>query len=365
MSIWRTNDPGRFSAVAMSDIDGNGTYPNELPHRNPDIEHISHMLPGILNVRSRHDDGTTLVLTGGMHGDEKAGIVILDRLVHELCEGEVPVKRNLLLMYGNLRAMQAEGGKGLRCIESEVGATSNLNRCFNYGTFEHPKCYAERRANQMVECAEAVLQGRRVEAIDIHQSFGVPTLADIRQGGDRTEYTYAMLYPRDISDTLSWVHHYFSDIVAGAVLNNMSKVHRTWAGYMASRFGAHTATFEQGTIGHTDHVTFTPQLYDNLVLSVGGEGRLQNPQGFDVWKCQRGIIRTSENFTFLDAAGQPLQRAPQDFVSISYRTVARDGTTAHMIDEDERLLFANAEVPIGDRAAEIIARMKTDLVPSP
>ncbi len=365
MSIWRESDPSNLSEIAMKDAVGGRTYPDTLSHRNKDVTRITHALPGILKIECRHNTKDTLVLTGGMHGDEKAGIVILDRLIHEIREGKIPVRRNLLLMYGNLEAMKANGGKGLRCVEPEVGATSNLNRCFNRGHFAEPRCYAERRANQLTRCAEATLRGHTVEAIDIHQSFGVPTLSDIRLNGDRTEYTYAMLYPLELKKTLRWVYDNFSDIVAGGVLNDMNKTHYTWAGYMAQEFGAHAATFEQGTIGHTDHVTFTPQLYDNLVRSVGGNGRLKSPEGFDVWRCVRGITRTSEDFTFLDKNGKSLDRAPQDFVPLSYATIAQDREIAHVLEEGERLLFANAGVPVGDRAAEVIQLFKTELVPQP
>lgn len=368
MGIWHIDDPGSISAIAMRDVEGRGEYPNELHHSNKDVARIEHVAPGIVEIESHYGGNTCFVLTGGIHGDEKAGVVILDRLIHGILGGDIPVKRNLLLMYGNLAAMKANGGKGLRCIEPEVGATSNLNRCFKRGKFKSPQCYSEMRANQMMTHAESVLRGCEVEAIDVHQSFAVPTLDNVRLNGDRTEYTYAMLYPHDVEATLLWIYHYFSDIVAGGVLNDMTAVHNTWAGYMAAEFGAHAATFEQGTIGHTDHVTFTPQLFDNFRRSIAGEGRLQNPEGFDVWRCVRGIFRKSDDFAFLDSEGNPLERAPLDFTPLGHPAIARDAGTIHEVlpgKDGERLIFANPEVPIGDRAAQVIARLETETVPRP
>lgn len=362
MSIWLS--PLRrenFSNIAMSDVRGERrSYPQPVKHLNTSVARMTMIRPGIIEVESRHGGNDVLVISGGIHGDEKAGIVILDRLLFDIVTGDLPVHQNLLLLYGNLEAMQVNDGRGARCVEPEIGVTANLNRCFNRGKFNNPRCYAEWRANEMMD-AVSTLHGMRVEAIDIHQSFDVPTLERLRDDDDRTEYTYAMLYPHDESTTLSWVLMRFSDIVAGAVLNDMSVTHHTWAGFMATEYGANAATFEQGTIGHVDHVTFTPQLLDNLRRSVRGQDHATYRQGFDVWRCVRGIVRETSAFTFLDADGTPAKRAPSDFVPIGHTTIARDADTIHEIEPDHRLLFANAGIPIGDRAAQVIVQDRSVL----
>ncbi|KND51984.1 MAG: Succinylglutamate desuccinylase [Parcubacteria bacterium C7867-001] len=366
MTRWHIDDPQNLSARAMRDPEGTKErYPSTLEHRNPDILRMTLRGPGIIEVESRHGDDDLFVITGGIHGDEKAGIVILDRLVHNILNGSIPVRRNLLLMYGNLAAMAANDGRGVRCIEPEVGVTANLNRCFNRGLFNEARCYAERRANNLMHAAH-IASGCRVEAIDIHQSFAVPVLSTVRPTGDRTEYTYAMLYPHtNVDETLKWIFEHYSDIVAGAVLNDMRVTHTTWAGYMAAEYHAHAATFEQGTIGHLDHVTFTPQLYENLARAVGGNTLLAEPEGFDVWQCIKPIVRNSDEFSFLDENGAPVTNAPLDFVPLRCSIVARDGETLYALEPGQRLLFANAAVPLGDRAAQIIAPFETSVVPRP
>lgn len=361
-------DPNTISEIAMRDEGGNNSdYPLTLAYRNDSVVRISHVCPGIVEVESRHGGGDLLILTGGIHGNEKAGVLILDRLIRDICDGVLPVQRHVLLMYGNLRAMRANEYRGARCVEPDVGITANLNRCFSGDLFLSPQCYAEYRANQMMQAVRrAVPANGRIEAVDIHQSFAVPRLCDVRDTTDRTEYTYAIVYPVKSEDqTLQWVHDYYSDIVAGAVLNDATLRHHTFAGFLAAEYGADAATFEQGTIGFTDHVTFTPQLCDNLGRSIRKAGPLSEPLGFDVWRCVRSITRLSDQFTFLDKHGNPTDREPLDFTLLGYPVIARDGEREYLLDFEERLLFASSNVPVGDRAAQVIQRVLTEVVPPP
>lgn len=100
-----------------------------------------------------------------------------------------------------------------------------------------------------------------------------------------------MLYPDNTKKALNWIYERYSDIVAGAVLNNMNKKHTTFAGYMAQAFMANAATFEQGTIGYTDWNTFTPQLFNNIKNKIRGEECLEEKLGFDVWQLSGNIIK--------------------------------------------------------------------------
>ncbi|QQG37688.1 MAG: succinylglutamate desuccinylase/aspartoacylase family protein [Candidatus Kaiserbacteria bacterium] len=346
---------GGIGISTVMQVDGDGGF------------RMSQNGPGIFEITCE-STLPPLVLTGGIHGDEKAGISILDSLIDDIVSGNQRVKRSVLLMFGNLRAMQTNGFKGCRCIEDEVGETSNLNRCFGRGYFETPRCYGEHRANEMMRAVEDFADTHGCpEVIDIHQSFAVPTLRDVRGGvADRSDYTYAMLYPveDDLASALGWIHEQYSDIVAGAVVNDMQLRHHTFAGYMASTFGSRAATFEQGNIGYVDHSTFTPQLEDNLSRKIAGETKLDKMEGFDVWRYLRQIRKETKDFTFIDDEGNRTN-APLDFLPLPAGRIARDGHREHELRMGERLLFANSTVPIGDRAAAVIERLHTDLVPAP
>lgn len=360
------SDPDRLSELSINEVDQNiSNFPKQLPFTNDFVSSITAPVAGVISIKCKPVTPLItrpLVLSGGIHGDERAGVVILDKLAKDIMSGDLSVFRDVVLIYGNLRAMSENGGNGVRCVEEEVGVTANLNRCFGNSLFGNPQCYAEYRANQIMKFLHEV-DMRNFEAIDIHQSFKVPYVSEVRGKIDRTEYTYAMLYPHDIDDTLKWIHESYSDIVAGAVINDMSIHHNTFAGYMAREFGASSATFEQGTIGNVDWATFTPQLFENLCQKVSGVNIIDKPLGFDTWEYVNSIIRRDDDFAFLDASGNDLDGAPTDFIPIGYKCIARNGDERHHINDGERLLFGNAKVPIGDRAAAIIREYKTSVVP--
>lgn len=339
----------------------------EMSVHSHDIASIFEVVPGIFEVRALREECMPLVIVGGIHGDEKAGIAILDQIIKELVKTKTKVRRNVLLVYGNLEAMRASNFKGARCIEPEKGAFSNLNRCFGYGLFKDPGTYAQRRANEMMQAVASFVSRFGVpDVVDIHQSFAVPSLRAVRAGPpDRSDYTYAMAYPVHGEDqSLSWFYQSYSDIVAAVVLNDMTWEHHTFASYAALTYGAHAATFEQGTIGFVDYDTFVPQLRRNLLRKIGGEQRLRRPEGYDVWRMVRSVTKQTESFHFVDGESRRAD-APVDFLQLRREVVALDGDTVYKLAENERPLFANAHVPIGDRALAVVVRHETDTVPNP
>ncbi|MEX0917762.1 MAG: succinylglutamate desuccinylase/aspartoacylase family protein [Candidatus Paceibacterota bacterium] len=356
------------TATSMRVLEGRK---QEVSAHSQDIAGINEVAPGIFEVKAIHEEHPPLLIAGGIHGDEKAGIAILDHIIGELAKVKTKVRRSLLLVYGNLEAMRASDFMGARCVEPEKGELSNLNRCFGRGLFENPETYAQRRANEITEAVESFVSRFGVpDVIDIHQSFAVPSLRAVRAGPpDRSDYTYAMAYPvHGEGPSLSWFYESYSDIVAAVVLNDMACEHHTFAGYMASAYGANAATFEQGTIGYIDFDTFVPQLQRNLLRKIGGEERLRHQEGYDVWRVVRSVAKQTEDFHFVDSDCRRTD-APVDFLPLRRGdrggTVAVDGDTVHELTKGERPLFANANVPIGDRALAVVVPHETDVIPRP
>jgi succinylglutamate desuccinylase len=341
--------------------------PVSLPAwRNDSILKLEMPRPGIIIAVPQNGSSDPLVISGGIHGNERAGVVTLDQIIEALTQGTLPVRRPVVLVYGNIEAMRANDRKGARTAPQDVGRRSNMNRCFGGTRFVDPTCSAEARANLIKEVLAVELRGQRgIVGIDVHQSFFVPSVEMVRGNGDRSEYTYSMLYPQmSVEQSLVWIYKQFSDIVAGAVLNPMNIEHETFAGYLAQTFGANAATFEQGTIGSTDPLTFVPQLLGNLCHKIAGEEVLYTPSGFDVWHCTQAMLKESEHFTFLDADGAPTVEVPHDFAPLGHSLIAQDGSVEYRVDPTcERLLFANCSVPIGDRAGVVIAPFETEVVP--
>ena len=368
MQTWELKNADGMARRVLANLSSNVGFPADMGnYGNPSITRMTQVAPGIFEVcRSLDTDHEPYIIVGGIHGDEKAGIAILDHLIAELPKARV--RRNLLLIYGNLMAMREADFKGVRCTETEVGEHANLNRCFGHGHFARPSCYSQRRANEIMAAVENFVSAYGTPTvIDIHQSFAVPTLEEVRGGAaDRSDYTYAIAYPNSGEvDTLTWFYKNYSDIVAAVVLNGADASHHTFAGYMARHFGARAATFEQGTIGYVDYETFVPQLTDNLLRKIQGETKLDQPEGFDVWRCDRGIRKQSSDFHFIGPMGEKMDKAPVDFLPLHTGVVAVDGDLKHYLSEDERLLFANSEVPLGDRAAAVVSRVRNSIIPSP
>ncbi len=341
------------------------TYPREVHTNLPSSSNIAsfrEMAHGCFWVRRRRvSSERLLVVSGGMHGDEKAGIFIVETLLNKLTEGVINLHTDTLLLFGNIEAAFAQDGKGVRALkENGCGHFNNLNRCF--GTpFSNPKCYAQKRANEIMHVLEEVApKYKRIDAIDVHQSFAVPLVEEVRDNcHNRTEYTYAMAYPgvHPEHEVLNWFYQEYSDIVAGVVLYPPG-TYPTFAGYMAATFGAYAATFEQGTIGYLDEVTYTPQLLANLERKLSGRFIIDKPLGFDVWEKRQDIIKEHTDFTFLDINGNPTHTPPRDFVAFPQQAYAKQGGVLIYREGRERLLFANPDVPVGDRTACVIARKK-------
>ena len=78
---------------------------------------------GALEVRppQAKDNGSDLLLSSGIHGNETAPIELLDRLLHGIARGEIKPRNRILFLFGNPEAMR----RGERYLELDV------NRLFN------------------------------------------------------------------------------------------------------------------------------------------------------------------------------------------------------------------------------------------
>lgn len=359
------NNNEKFSDIAIQEEAYLNDYPKKLTHSNTSISTINLPIPGVLEIIGKNNTDFTLIFSCGMHGDERAGIEVVDTLVSEIVFNKLPVNSNILFIYGNLKAMSANDGKGLRCIEPEKGWVSNLNRCFIDSDGNSLNSYAQERANLIMTEGLNHLVSGKIEVLDIHQSFKVPLVGDVRDNSDRTEYTFALVSPHDRKSILEWVYEKYSDIVTGVVLNNINSVSTTFSGFMANKYKANAATLELGTIGYSDFVSFTPQLTENIRNKIKGSSYLDRKLGFDIWEVVGFVFKKSANFTFLDKNGEKTNSCQCDFMPLDYTEFAQDENQVFTIKNNECLLFANSQVPIGDRAAVIIRKSSSELIPKP
>lgn len=313
--------------------------------------------PGIFVIESEDGTNDTEIVSAGIHGDEMAGVHIVDEYLGDVLSGKCEVRKNLLIFFGNLSALGYS-----RVIEESGNETDNLSRTWNQGLHENPRNYAQKRANTITPQIESVFDaGGEIIATDIHQSFNVPLVNMIRGPNGavkgETRYNYMMAYPLDnnIERSMRWIYDNTSDIVAGVVFNDMSDPERftTFSGYIANNGGI-SGTYEQGEIGYCDGNTYAPQLMRSVAARIAGyQLRKEMRMKFDTWKVAGQLLKEDDSFEFLDRDENPTEEVPIDFLETP-QNVAKQNGRLITLQDDQRVVFANSKVNKGDRAGVII-----------
>ena len=351
-----------ISWVVAEEISKHEIFPQELETVNVSVKSLLHLAPGVLYLESQRKSDEILLVSVGIHSNERAGIYIADQLLKEIFSNQLEVRTNVVFVYGSLKSMYTNHGLGDRALEADKpsGRSANLNRNFGKSFINSGKTYAEDRADEIKTALQTVLPGKKVMGIDIHQSLKCPTVSQVRNNSNiLNQYVYVMLYPRnnvDFKPLIKWVNDDFSDVLSGVVLNKKSNSHSTFASYLVREFDALGGTFEMGRIGTIDYTSFTPYLLNNLRLKIQKQDQQVQTQPIDIWSYQGSIIRETKAFSFLDNCGS--ERNPAeifDFMPIDYTLIAKDRGKEYKIRKCDRLLFANDKVPIGDRAAAVVA----------
>lgn len=313
--------------------------------------------PGVFVIESRFGTSEAEIISAGIHGNEMAGVHMLDGYLTDVLSGRAEVRKNLLIFFGNLLAL------GSQREIAEIGdERDNLNRVWNRGVHKNPVNYAQRRANCIIPHIESVCSGSgEVIATDMHQSFIVPRVSEVRGANDPidgdSQYNYMAAYPHENNrqEALQWIYDNVGHIVAGVIINDMTHPEKftTLAGYIA-KLGGISGTYEQGQIGHNGGRTYAPQLMRALSARIAGNTfRKEYRQQFDAWNVAGQIIKSDASLSFYNENGKPTKRAPVDFMSVPQR-IARQCGEDILLKEGQRVVFANPNVNIGDRAAVII-----------
>ena len=392
--------------VSEYEVEGN-LYPQEIFFENDSVESITEEQPGVFLIKAKKPKNKSELLgfSGGIHGDEKAGIEIADNILGKTISGSLEVQENFVVIYGNLRSFNAYGRKGYRVEPREKGkgALANLNRCFlpceNFNItpeklreyLEQKNCTrAQKRAFQIMYGLQTIIKESKaeyIEFLDIHQSFNSPKISEVQQNRislkflkkfmnsfksktNEDFYTFMVAYVNHLGkkSLINWVRT-FSGIISGAVIREISKEPSgTFAEYNARLLqelhvdfdlDGFSATLEMGEAGRTDSKTRVPQLQRFLEDKISGtfsstKKRKQEKQNsIEIWEVVGEIHKTkaSENFTFLDENGNPIDdKFIKDFVPFKAKIIASDGVIKYVLEDFSAVpLFANREVGAGDR----------------
>lgn len=296
------------------------------------IWHAEAPAAGAMRLRATAAQGADrLLLSVGVHGDETGPIELLASVLEELVAGTGGLAIDLLVVVANLEAI-ALGKRFLR---------SDLNRLF---TEPGPGGSSEAaRAAQLCRLTRAFFAdapARRVH-LDLHSTIK-PSL-----------YPCFAVLPHEPSAIES---EYLEPWLALAKLQAMvfSKGRAaTYSAFSARECGATAATLElgaRGPLGENDLASMASVAAALARMLRNGLAPPVCSTRLPRFRATREIIRKHRDFQFNLAGDMP------NFTSFGQGDlIARDGNEPQFaLEDEERILFPNAEVALGARAGVMI-----------
>jgi succinylglutamate desuccinylase len=291
---------------------------------------------GALEVRppEARDNGTDLLLSAGIHGNETAPIELLDELIHAIARGELKPRARILFLFGNPEAMR----RGERYVEQDV------NRLFN-GRHEQSGGSEALRACELERLAASFfsLPDRYRLHYDLHTAIRGSKIEQFalypwKEGRQHSRRELVRLHKAGMEAVL---------------LQNKSSI--VFSAYTYDKLDAEAFTLELGKarpFGQNQQVNLAP-LKATLEQLIEGKEALVGDEfdGLKLFSVAREIIKHSdafrlnlpadiENFTVLD----------KGFV------LAEDLADSRWVVEEEgaRIIFPNPKVKNGLRAGILI-----------
>ena len=313
-----------------------GREPAEKTQLTVDGVRLRWLAEGALEVRppEARDNGTDLLLSAGIHGNETAPIELLEELIHAIARGELKPRARILFLFGNPEAMR----RGERYIEQDI------NRLFN-GRHEQSSGNEALRACELERLAASFfsLPDRYRLHYDLHTAIR----------GSRIEQF--ALYPWKEGRAHSrreLVRLHKAGIEAVLLQNKPSIV---FSAYTYDKLGAEAFTLELGKarpFGQNHQVNLAP-LKTTLEHLIRGNEPLVGDQidGLKLFSVAREIIKHSDAFRLhLPADIENFTKLDKGFV------LAEDLADSRWVVEEEgaRIIFPNPKVKNGLRAGILI-----------
>ena len=291
---------------------------------------------GILEITPcpSNDIGLDLVLSAGVHGNETAPIELLDQLLRAIARSELVPAVRVLFVLGNPAAVR----RGQRCIERD------LNRLFN-GAHLHAEGPEALRAGDLEHyVSNFFAQGgaRSRIHLDLHTTLRP------------SQIEHFALYPFDPRrpQTREAISRLARSGMQAVVLQQ--KITHTFSAYSCNQHGAEAFTLE---LGPSREFGANPagqlrRVHDYLwALIAGCEETVPVRSEPTLYSVSCEIMRNHETFEL---------HLPEQWTNFAELNVghllAEDGHDGRWIvhEAGARLLFANARVAIGHRAALIL-----------
>ena len=292
-------------------------------------------------VKSSASDTKQILISTGIHGNETAPIEIAAQLVVQLLHGELPLAVNLLVLFGNIKAIK----KGLRYLDAD------LNRLFNSRHKQFPDTAESERAmviEQHVTQFFNAADSARCFHFDMHTAIrgsSYQKFAVIPQtlGEQQTCYLdwliamglQALVVNPILSGTFSSFTHYACNAISSTL--ELGK---------AKPFGRNNlASFSD------IHQTLIKLINDEL---VSGKGKVPA-----IFVVEQELTKLSDRFTFITVDDNV-----ENFTSYARGTlIATDGEVSYRVNkQSEWILFPNPLVKNGLRAGILLAQGRLELL---
>jgi len=261
--------------------------------------------------------GKTIAVFGGIHGNEKIGVMLIDKLIQSF----EPSSGTVHFVYGNPRAIE----QNVRCTET------NLNR--NFIKTQNPISYEEQRAQELME----LLDGCDA-LLDIHAynepDMQLPTFAIC----EKKSYPVARKLP--IPTVISG----FNDIQKGSA-----------NGYMEN-YNKYAVVLELGSVANSERY-----------LDLAEESAIHFLHHFDVTK--REVVSSSKQQTFFAVTSvyrrnNTVFNFQKEYVSFDAvekgEVIANDGALALQTARDAKILFPRHDASVGSESFWVLEKIHAE-----
>ncbi|PSJ48123.1 succinylglutamate desuccinylase [Zobellella endophytica] len=312
----------------------------------PDGSDIQVWDTGVLCIEPAAPGNTDIVISCGIHGNETAPIELCERILRAIVAGELACRQRLLLIFGNPAAMNL----GVREVEE------NLNRLFSGAHARGGRHSREReRAARLEQYVRRFFEGG-AGAERLHY--------DLHTAIRPSRYEKFAIYP--FTHGAPYRRRQLALLSAGGV-DTILLAHgptTTFSYFSAHQFGAHAFTVELGKVmpfGQNDSRRFAAM--EQSLMQLIGRPDWQpapfDPERVRLFRVCREVTKHSGQFgfTFADDVA--------NFTAFPHGTLlARDGEREWRVEhEQEAVVFPNAKVAAGHRAALLVIRTDaTDLL---
>jgi succinylglutamate desuccinylase len=297
---------------------------------------------GALEVRppEGRDNGSDLLLSAGIHGNETAPIELFDELIHAIARGELQPRARILFLFGNPEAIR----RGVRYVEEDVNRLFNGRHRLGGGAEALRACELERLAAAFFSLPDryrlhydlhTAIRGSRIEQFALYP---------FKEGRERSLHELARLRAAGIRAVL---------------LQNRPSI--VFSAYTCEQLGAEAFTLELGKarpFGQNRQINLAPLRARLEHLIEGNEPESETGlDGLQLFTVAREIIKRSNAFKLhLDEGVENFSPIEQGYV------LAEDAGDARWVveEKDARIIFPNPRVANGLRAGLLIVPTTAD-----